>query len=161
MTTTAGPAAPAVPPAPPTTPGGRAQSRRRAVIAGIVVVVAAVALLWQGLGNAAVYFKTADEAVAERDELGTRRFRLEGIVLAGSTKRVGDAVEFTVTENGTDVDVVHRGGDPPELFKDGIPVVLEGRWSGEHFASDEIMVKHTSEYRKDNPDRVKDYPPAS
>jgi hypothetical protein len=25
------------------------------------------------------------------------------------------------------------------------------------FDSDRILVKHTSEYRKDNPDRVKDY----
>lgn len=146
----------AVPPAPPASPGTR-RSTRRALVAGAVVVVAIGALLWQGLGNATVYFKTADEAVAQRAELGDRRFRLEGIVLAGSTRPLGDGVAFTVTENGADVDVVHRG-DPPELFKDGIPVVLEGRWDGDHFASDLIMVRHTSEYREDNPDRVKDYP---
>lgn len=150
----------AVPPAPPATPGGPRHSRRRAIVAAVVVVIAVTALLWQGLGNAAVYFKTADEAVAQRDELGDRRFRLEGVVLAGTTRQVGDTVEFTVAENGAEVDVVHRG-DPPELFKDGIPVVLEGRWQGEHFVSDLMMVKHTSEYRKDNPDRVKDYAPAS
>ena len=154
--TGAGAAPPIVPPAPPVAGAGH-RSTRRALIAAAVVVVPVVALLWQGLGNATVYFKSADEAVAERDALGTRRFRLEGIVLAGSTRQVGDAVEFTVAENGTEVDVVHRG-DPPELFKDGIPVVLEGRWEGGHFASDLIMVRHSSEYREDNPERVKDYP---
>ena len=48
-------------------------------------------------------------------------------------------------------------GDPPELFQPGIPVVLEGRWSGDHFASDRIMVKHSEQYKAGNPDRVKDY----
>ena len=42
-------------------------------------------------------------------------------------------------------------------FRPGIPVVLEGHWQGAAFASDRIMVKHTSEYREQNPDRVKDY----
>ena len=55
---------------------------------------------------------------------------------------------------------MHHGG-PPELFKPGIPVVLEGRWQGDTYASDRIMVKHTEEYRAENPERVKDYPEVS
>jgi hypothetical protein len=38
--------------------------------------------------------------------------------------------------------------------------VLEGRWQGRTFESELIMVKHTSEYREENPDRVEDYPVA-
>ena len=34
--------------------------------------------LFEGLGNATVYFKTADEAVRDRASMGTRRFRIEG-----------------------------------------------------------------------------------
>lgn len=113
-------------------------------------------LLWQGLSNATLYFKTVDEAVAERAELGDRRFRLEGIVVPGSVKSTPDGVTFVVTENNADLTVKHVG-DPPELFKPNIPVVLEGRFKGRDFASDRILVKHTEEYRKDNPDRVKDY----
>lgn len=131
--------------------------RRRAVVASVVAVVAVVGLLWQGLGNATVYFKTASEAVTQKDSLGDRRFRLEGVVVPGSRTARDGQVEFQVEDNGVKVDVVHEG-DPPELFQDSIPVVLEGRWEGDHFASDRILVKHTSEYRKDNPDRVKDYP---
>src|SRR5687768_1703623 len=130
--------------------------RRRATIAVLVVLAALGFLVWKGLGDATVYFYRADEAVAKRQELGDRRFRLEGIVVANSTRPADERVRFRVEENGTTVDVVHRG-DPPELFREGIPVVLEGRWNGERFASDTILVKHTSEYRKDNPDRVEDY----
>ena len=61
-----------------------------------------------------------------------------------------------MTENAADI-TVHHVGDPPELFRPNIPVVLEGHFEGKDYASDRILVKHTEEYRKDNPDRVKDY----
>ena len=128
---------------------------RAALVLGVAVLVAG-GLLWKGLTNATVYFKTVDEAVAQRAQLGDRRFRLEGIVLAGSVKEVRNGVDFTVTENNAEVNV-HHVGDPPELFRPNVPVVLEGHFNGRTYESDRILVKHTSEYRKDNPDRVKDY----
>jgi cytochrome c-type biogenesis protein CcmE len=130
---------------------------RRLVVVVLVVLGATGFLLWQGLGNATLYFKTADEAVRDRDELGDRRFRIEGAVVAGSVREVDDGVHFSIESNGVDVAVRHQG-DPPELFQPTIPVVLEGHWRGSSFASDRIMVKHTSEYREENPDRVQDYP---
>jgi cytochrome c-type biogenesis protein CcmE len=132
-------------------------SRRRAWIAGVVIVGALAFLVFQGLGNATVFFKTADEAVSEKNDLGDRRFRIEGMVVADSVKQQGNDVAFQIAGSTAKVDVVHQG-DPPELFRAGIPVVLEGRWAGAHYASDRIMVKHTEDYRVDNPDRVKDYP---
>lgn len=129
-------------------------SRARLWIVGAIVIAAIGFLLFQGLGEATTYFKTADEAVRDRDELGDRRFRLEGVVLAGTVQPEGNAVRFRVEENGAEVAVRHRG-DPPELFKEGIPVVLEGRWTdGDVFASDAIMVRHSAEYREQYPDRV-------
>ena len=51
------------------------------------------------------------------------------------------------------VPVLHQG-DPPELFKPGIPVVLEGHFVGTHFDSDRIMVKHSEDYIAKHPSRV-------
>ncbi|MEY2477069.1 MAG: cytochrome c-type biosis protein CcmE [Actinomycetota bacterium] len=133
----------------------RSGGRGRLVIVGLVIAGAIGFLLWQGLGNATVYFKTADEAVRDKESLGGRRFRVEGVV-RDDVAQSGDAVRFTIEENGATVPVRHRG-DPPELFRPGIPVVLEGHWQGAAFASDRIMVKHTSEYRAENPERVEDY----
>jgi cytochrome c-type biogenesis protein CcmE len=121
-----------------------------------VAVAVAGLLLWQGLTNATVYFKTVDEAVAQRRQLGDRRFRLEGIVQAGSVQQARGGVDFVVEENNAEVRV-HHVGDPPELFRAGIPVVLEGHFAGSTFSSDRILVKHTAEYRTKNPGRVKDY----
>jgi cytochrome c-type biogenesis protein CcmE len=146
----------AVPSAPRVRPAKPATSKLR-IVAVVVIVLGAIGfLMFKGLGDATVYFKTADEAVAEKDELGDRRFRVEGAVVTDSVRQVGDNVEFEIISAGEVVPVVHQG-DPPELFKPGIPVVLEGRWDGDVYASDRIMVKHTTEYREQNPDRVDDY----
>ena len=134
----------------------RAGSRRRVIVVGVIVAGAIGFLLYKGLGNATVYFKTADEAVAQRAQLGTRRFRIEGAVVTGSVHEVSDRVQFRIINAGVEVPVVHQG-DPPELFRDGMPVVLEGHWQGRTYESDRIMVKHTTEYRRQNPDRVDQY----
>jgi len=129
-------------------------TRRRLWLAGIVVLAALGFLVFQGLGNATLYFRTADEAVAQRAELGDRRFRIEGDVVDGSVRQVGNDVSFILTKNAVEVAVQHKG-DPPELFRPGIPVVLEGRFRGDHFASDRIMVRHSETYVAENPERVK------
>ncbi len=122
-------------------------------LAGGLVVVALGFLVFQGLGNATMYFRTADEAVAQRAELGTKRFRIQGNVVAGSVRERGDQVAFDIASRDATVAVVHRG-DPPELFQPGIPVVLEGRFAGDHFASDRILVKHSETYVAEHPERV-------
>lgn len=128
-------------------------TRRRLWLAGIVVLAALGFLVFQGLGNATLYFRTADEAVAQRNELGDRRFRIEGDVVDGSVRQTGNDVTFTLTSKSVEVPVRHKG-DPPELFRPGIPVVLEGRFQGDHFSSDRILVKHSETYVAENPERV-------
>ena len=143
-----------VPAAPRVRPGGGGRLR---IWIGLAVVLAALGfLLFQGIGNATVYFKTANEAVAQKTSLGTKRFRIEGAVVAGTTKAVGNTTHFTISSKGVEVPVVHTG-DTPAMFKDDIPVVLEGRWDGDVYRSDRIMVKHSEVYRAKHPDRTADY----
>lgn len=120
-----------------------------AVLLGLGLVV------YQGLTSASLYFYNADEAVEQRADLGDKRFRLQGTVLGDSIQSTDEGVDFTVAFNGVEVDVRHDG-DPPELFQPGIPVVLEGRWMGDVFASDTIRVKHSEQYKADNGDRLDD-----
>ncbi len=143
--------------APPVGGGDTDRGRRMAVVAVLAVLaVAVVFVAYQGLSNASVFFRNADEAVAQRDQLGDKRFRLQGTVVEGTVVAEAGTVHFTVTYNGVDVPVVHRG-DPPELFQENIPVVLEGHWSttADEFDSDRILVKHSEKYEADNPDRTK------
>ena len=127
---------------------------RLAVVIGLIAGAIAF-LLIQGLSNATMYFRNVDEAVAMRDELGDKRFRLQGEVVDGTVHRREGAVDFDLTFNGATVAVRHHG-DPPELFKPGIPVVLEGSFAdgSDVYESDVMRIRHTNEYRAENPDRV-------
>ena len=143
----------AVGPAPRVRPRDRARTRRLWVAAA-VVLGALVFLVVEGLGSATVYFKTADEAVAARSQLGTRRFRIEGLVVDRSVQELGHGeIAFTIESNGTRVPVIHTG-EQPALFRPNIPVVLEGHFAGDVYRSDRILVKHSASYVARHPERV-------
>ena len=153
------------PPAGASTGGGTRPTRARSgrkwpwLIVLVAIVLAIGFIVSRAITDATLFFYNADEAVSKQQELGVKRFRLQGTVVPGTTKRTADGVAFTVDFNGTDVAVDHVG-DPPELFQDRIPVVLEGHWAsttpGAHFASDRILVKHSENYEAKNPDRIKE-----
>lgn len=149
MEVTGTPQVPVVPPKP---------KRLRYVVAGGLCAAAVVFLLVGGLSRNIVYFRTVSEAVEAHRQSPDNdgRLRMAGAVVTGSVVRRDGGVAFQVTEGGATASVFHRG-DPPELFKDGAPVVCEGRWSGDSFASDRIMIKHGSEYR---PPPVDQAPPS-
>ncbi len=134
--------------------------RRRLWIAGAIVLAALGFLVFRGLGNATMYFRTADEAVAQRPSIGDDRFRIQGTVVPGSVSQDGDDVSFRIESKGVQVPVAHHG-DPPEMFRPGIPVVQEGRFQGQTFDSDRILVKHSETYVADHPERVTPTVPAS
>ncbi len=124
-----------------------------------MLILAALAFVaTKALSDASLFFYNADEAVAKRDELGDSRFRLQGTVDgAEPSARPATGSTSSVTFNGAEVDVHHRG-DPPELFKAGEPVVLEGRWDRtvDVFDSDRMLVKHDERYDAENQDRIKE-----
>jgi len=149
-----------VPAAPRVRP--RSHGSRRLWLAGAFIVAALGFLVFRGLDDATLYFRTADEAVAKRGQLGTRRFRIEGTVVQGSVREQDNGLDFRIESKGTVVDVVHRGNQPGGLFKPGIPVVLEGRFAdgSQTFNSDRILVKHSENYVAKNPGRVTTTVPA-
>jgi cytochrome c-type biogenesis protein CcmE len=121
------------------------------VVAGIGFVV------YNGLAGATLYFRNADEAVAQRDDLGTRRFRLQGLVVDDAVTE-GDVVTFEVVFNDVVVPVRSTVG-LPALFQPGRPVVMEGHFApGDEvlYLADHIFVKHDETYEEDNPDRLDD-----
>ena len=63
------------------------------------------------------------------------------------------ALVFNVGHNGVQATVRHVGEEPTDLFEVGIPVVAEGRWDGDAFESQQLLVKHSEAYVADNGDR--------
>jgi len=136
------------------------RQRRRLGVVGVVIVAAIGFLIFKGLTTAIVFFKTANEAVAQRATLGDSTFQLEGMVLPGTVRTSrslsGTTVSFTVESSGVKVAVTNTGS-PPQLFQPGIPVIVVGHFVGrtDQFASDQILVKHSNSYIAAHPSRVK------
>jgi cytochrome c-type biogenesis protein CcmE len=136
------------------------RQRGRLAVVGVVIVAAIGFLVFKGITSAVVFFKTANEAVAQRATLGNSTFQLEGTVVPGTVRTIASrnatTVAFVIESSGVKV-VVNNTGSPPQLFQSGIPVIVVGHFVGatDDFASDQILVKHSNSYIAAHPNRVK------
>ena len=135
-------------------PLARSPSRKPLAIAAIVILAGAFGYLaYGGVEDNLVYFLTPSELMAKGDKAIDRPVRLGGQVVPGSVQWNAEALDlrFRVTD-GTKEVLVHSTGAPPQMFRAGIGVVVEGqhRRSGV-FESHSLMVKHSNEYRAPMP----------
>jgi cytochrome c-type biogenesis protein CcmE len=135
------------------TPVTRTSHRLRYAMVGAVLVGSLAFLMAKGLGTALNFYLPADQAVQQEASLGGKTFNLEGVVLAGSIHPTPNGVNFVVTAGGTRLEVENTGS-PPQLFQPNIPVIAVGHFAGSTFVSNQILVKHTSNYIAQHPDRV-------
>jgi cytochrome c-type biogenesis protein CcmE len=139
-------------------PKSKSSSRRRTIGVLVVLVIAIVALLSQGLLHSLNYFDTVDQALASRAKIGTTTIRLEGVVKPHTITRTSRGASFWMTGSGTHEVYVISHGTPPQLFQADIPVVVEGHFATRHsttFDGTQILVKHTATYIAQHPKRVK------
>lgn len=140
----------------------RSRRRGRGLLTGVVIVALLAAMGYvvvRQVQGSSVYYYNVDEAVRQRDEIGDRQIRIQGTVVEEPVEGADEAVLFTVAFGGEAVDVRHVGPEPPPLFDAGVPSVLEGRFQDDGtFRSERIVIKHSEEYREENPDHVEGSP---
>jgi cytochrome c-type biogenesis protein CcmE len=127
---------------------------------GVLAIAGAIAMLIAGgLNSNVVYFLTPSELRAELaekgDELVDQPLRLGGQVKPGSLKWDAEDLDlrFVVQDSIGEVPVKSTGA-PPAMFKEGIGVVVEGRYTHEGvFESTNLMVKHSNEYEPPHGDK--------
>jgi cytochrome c-type biogenesis protein CcmE len=140
----------------------RPRSRGRGwLVGGVIVLLLAgvVALLIVQVQGSSLYYYNVDEAVAQRDTLGDRDIRIQGTVVGEPAEQGNDALVFDLAFGGESVSVRHLGPEPPPLFGPDVPSVLEGHFADDGvFVSERIVIKHSEEYREDNPEHVEDSP---
>jgi cytochrome c-type biogenesis protein CcmE len=134
--------------APAATTAPRKSVRTRYIVAA-VACAAIVVWMFTMLRSNAVYLRPVSEAVERRSEQGGKTFRMAGTVVPGTIADTADGARFEVTEGGATVEVDHHG-DPPDLFRNCAPVVVEGTWQGNTFDSTRLLVRHGSEYDADD-----------
>ena len=126
------------------------RSRRRgaAIVVGLVVLGAFAYLLYGGIGNNLVYFLTPAERLAKGASAVDAPVRLGGQVVPGSVTWNAQSLDlrFRITD-GIKTIAVHSTGAPPQMFRPGSGVLVEGRYEpGGTFEATNLLVKHSNEY---------------
>ena len=122
--------------------------------AALLIAGGALAFIAVGsLGENLVYYWSPSEMVGQKEKAYGPTIRLGGIVQPGSVKWEADKTELTFKvadshkPDATAVAVVAHEV-PPQMFREGIGVVVEGTYSPTAvFTSNRLMVNHSNEYR--------------
>ena len=119
--------------------------------AALIVVVIGT-LVWlapAGMRENKTYYKTIVELNQMGDRAYDQRIRVGGDVAAGSIQRIGNEVQFTLTQdNNTKLKVAYAGTDPlPDTFKDGAQALADGKLGKDGvFRAQKIQAKCASKY---------------
>ena len=127
----------------------RRRTRRFLIGALLVAGIAFIAIAAGGINKNLVYYWTPSDLHAAGDKAYGATIRLGGQVAPGSVRDLPgvSGVEFDVTDRKAQVHV-KSNGIPPQMFREGIGVVVEGTMiRGGWFQSDRLMVSHNNEYR--------------
>jgi cytochrome c-type biogenesis protein CcmE len=119
--------------------------RMLAIAVGVVALGIATALVLAAFQKNLVFFFTPSQVAANEAPQG-KTFRIGGMVLAGSLKREGVEVKFTVTDTAKSIPVVYSGA-LPDLFREGKGVVAQGQLGPDGvFRAREVLAKHDENY---------------
>ncbi len=131
------------------------------VIAVVVILLGFGYLMSGGISNNLVYFFTPGELLAKGSSAYDKPVRLGGLVAPNSVHWDAQALDlrFTVQDEDGKTIAVHAPKAPPQMFREGIGVVVEGRMTPAGvFESTGLMVKHSNEYRPpthgENPEKL-------
>ncbi len=128
------------------------------IIGAVVVLIGIAVILTSSLQNNLVFFITPSEFARDQEKLGNRTIRLGGVVEPGSVKFNRDTIEvsFKISDGTTVLPISHKG-TPPDLFREGMGVTVQGRLENGVFKGEELLVRHSEEYKAPKPGEKLDY----
>lgn len=131
---------------------GQGQQRMILVVALLVMFGALGFVSFGSLDENLVYYWDCSQVVEAGEQAYGATIRLGGVVKEGSLDwdPESNELDFQVTDGKTTLNV-HATGAPPQMFREGIGVVVEGTMvkatGGGRFESERLMVKHSNEYK--------------
>jgi len=150
----ADPAPPAVTAAvPKIAPARRGKGSLGLLIGLVVMAVAILTLVFTSFKNGAMYSKTVDVLLRDKDKVGERAVRVNGTLVKGSLVRRDQPCEyrFTIQSKGVTLPVRFPECVVPDTFRDmpgmDVDVTAEGKLTQEgNFEASNIMAKCPSKY---------------
>lgn len=130
--------------------GTAANKKMKFIIGGVVIALAIVFLIYSGIQSNATYFLTVDELYAKGEVQYNRPVRVSG-------KVVGDTIAFNnrdlilsfdiTSETGETMPVVFNGPKPDQMRHEA-EAILEGKYDGEVFTAQSLLLKCPSRYEE-------------
>lgn len=127
-----------------------AKKGRTGLIITVAIVLAGFGyLIYGGLGNNLVYFLTPGELLAKGSDVYGKPVRLGGQVVPGTVKWNAAQLDLQFAmRDAQGVVPVHTSKAPPQMFREGQGVVVEGKLNRSGmFEATSLMVKHSNEYK--------------
>lgn len=128
--------------------------RKQRLLAICALLVALAGLGYVSLGgieNNLVYYLTPDELLQKGFSAQTATVRLGGLVQHQSMHFDPNTLDLRFalgnSADGEPRIAVASHGVPPQMFQEGIGAIVEGRFDGQTFQAERVMVKHSNEYR--------------
>ena len=115
---------------------------RRLLVVGLVIAAALSYLVYSALASNTVYYQTVSELSGAAPG---EYVRVAGKVAPGSIVRDGSSVRFTATDGSGRIDIAYSGV-VPDIFKDNVDVVVEGRMEGGVFQAHTLLAKCPSKF---------------
>jgi cytochrome c-type biogenesis protein CcmE len=127
-----------------------ANKRVKFIIGGAVIALAVIYLIFTATQSTAAYFLTVEELYGKGTAIYGRNVRVSG-------KVVGDTVDFNsrdlilrfqiVDESGETLPVVFNGPKPDQMRHDA-EAIIEGKFDGNEFTAQELLLKCPSRYEE-------------
>ncbi len=117
------------------------------------VLIGGGVIVTKFLTNALNYYCNVDEVNVKANCDASHNLRVQGTVARGTVQHDGQATKFTMEFNGKKMPVVYEG-EPGGLFKECIPVVVDGTLKDGVFIGANLEVKHSNTYVAENQTRL-------
>jgi cytochrome c-type biogenesis protein CcmE len=125
---------------------------QRVKFSALIIAVAVITIGWitVGTGTEEVPYVTIEELVQKQGSWTQDRFRMGGLVEAGSIVYSEDnlRVDFVMQQDESRLHVAYKGL-PPDMFADDAEIIIEGEYNDGIFAADNLMTKCASRYEED------------
>jgi cytochrome c-type biogenesis protein CcmE len=136
--------------------GQAANKKTKFIIGGVIIALAIAYLIYTGVQSSAAYFLTVDELYAKGAAVENQTVRVSGKVDATTIEFNNRdlLLTFDVTsETGQRLPVVFNGPKPDQM-REGAEAIVEGKYDGQAFTAQSLLLKCPSRYEEQGIEEV-------
>jgi cytochrome c-type biogenesis protein CcmE len=136
--------------------GRVANKKTKFIIGGVIIALAIVFLIYTGVQSTAAYFYTIDELYAKGVGVENQTVRVSGKVDAATIEFNNRdlLLTFDVTsETGQHMQVIFNGPKPDQM-REGAEAIVEGKYDGQAFTAQNLLLKCPSRYEENGIEEV-------